>query len=187
MFNAEVLSAVLASISDGVIGTDADGRIILINPAAEALTGWSDGTGMGRPVVDLLSPSDDSVFPSLGNPALHAMQGHEAVGFTARTAKDGRVGRLEGTATAVRDAAGTAIGAVLVFRDALARETDGRVQARLAAIVESSDDAILSKTLDGIIQSWNAAAVQVFGWTSEEAVGRPITLIIPPDRLDEER
>ena len=58
--------------------------------------------------------------------------------------------------------------------------------ARLAAIVESSDDVIVSKSLDGIITSWNAAAERMFGWTAAEAVGRHITLIIPEDRLAEE-
>ena len=57
---------------------------------------------------------------------------------------------------------------------------------RLAAIVNSSDDAIVSKTLEGIITSWNPAAERMFGWSAGEAVGRSITLIIPPDRLDEE-
>src|SRR5262249_27523616 len=61
------------------------------------------------------------------------------------------------------------------------------VRARLAAIVESSEDAIVSKTLQGVIQSWNVAAERLFGYSAEEAVGRSITLIIPPDRLDEER
>ena len=58
---------------------------------------------------------------------------------------------------------------------------------RLAAIVNSSDDAIVSKTLDGIIVSWNPAAERMFGWTAGEVVGKPITIIIPADRLDEER
>ncbi|HEY7117021.1 MAG TPA: PAS domain S-box protein, partial [Tepidisphaeraceae bacterium] len=60
------------------------------------------------------------------------------------------------------------------------------VQARLAAIVESSDDAIVSKTLEGIISTWNKGAERIFGYTSDEAVGRSITLIIPEDRLYEE-
>ena len=59
-------------------------------------------------------------------------------------------------------------------------------QARLIAIVESSDDAIVSKTLDGVITSWNAAAERIFGWTAQEAVGQHITLIIPEERWAEE-
>ena len=57
---------------------------------------------------------------------------------------------------------------------------------RLAAIVNSSDDAIVSKTLDGIIRSWNPAAERMFGWTAGEVIGKSITIIIPDDRLDEE-
>jgi PAS domain S-box-containing protein len=57
----------------------------------------------------------------------------------------------------------------------------------LASIVESSDDAIVSKNLDGIITSWNNGAERVFGYTAEEAIGHPITIVIPEDRQDEER
>ena len=57
----------------------------------------------------------------------------------------------------------------------------------LASIVESSDDAIVSKSLDGIIKSWNRGAERIFGYTAEEAIGQPITIVIPEDRLDEER
>jgi PAS domain S-box-containing protein len=57
----------------------------------------------------------------------------------------------------------------------------------LASIVESSDDAIVSKNLDGIITSWNAGAERVFGYTAEEAIGQPITIVIPKERQDEER
>jgi len=58
--------------------------------------------------------------------------------------------------------------------------------SRLAAIVASSDDAIVSKDLNGVIMSWNAAAERMFGWTAAEAIGKPITIIIPKDRLEEE-
>jgi PAS domain S-box-containing protein len=67
-----------------------------------------------------------------------------------------------------------------------ALQKDAAAQARLAAIVESSEDAIVSKTLDGIITSWNRSAERIFGYTASEAVGQPITLIIPDERLSEE-
>src|SRR5262249_31933077 len=61
------------------------------------------------------------------------------------------------------------------------------IRGRLAAIVASPDDAIVSKTLDGVITSWNRAAERIFGWTAEEAVGQHITLIIPPELYAEEQ
>src|ERR1051325_8137094 len=66
------------------------------------------------------------------------------------------------------------------------RAVDEAAAARLAAIVAHADDAIVGKTLDGVVTSWNAAAERMFGYTAEEAGGRPITLIIPPERLHEE-
>src|SRR6187455_3635392 len=60
------------------------------------------------------------------------------------------------------------------------------IRLRYAAIVESSHDAIIAKTLDGVISAWNAAAERMFGYAEHEAIGQPITLIVPPDLYDEE-
>ena len=74
----------------------------------------------------------------------------------------------------------------MVFRDYTEHRQAERFQARLAAIVESSDDAIVSKDLNGIIQTWNAGANRLFGYRAEEVIGRPITILLPPERIQEE-
>ncbi|HEY4195292.1 MAG TPA: PAS domain S-box protein [Mucilaginibacter sp.] len=84
------------------------------------------------------------------------------------------------------DASGELTGAINTLVDITDQRKDDAQQSMLAAIIESSDDAIISKTLDGIITSWNASAEAMFGYTSAEAVGKHITLIIPKERLDEE-
>ena len=78
------------------------------------------------------------------------------------------------------------VGRVWTFRDVTERRRAEQATALLGAIVDSSDDAIISKDLNGIITSWNKAAEHLFGYTPSEAVGQPITMLIPADRLDEE-
>jgi PAS domain S-box-containing protein len=82
---------------------------------------------------------------------------------------------------------GKILGAVLIFRDVSERRRADRAQALLAEIVRSSDDAIVSKSLDGIIRSWNEGAEKLFGYSEEEVIGQSITIIVPPDRLGEEQ
>ena len=107
--------------------------------------------------------------------------------------KDGTECPIDDSAAPIRDERDRVSGCVLIFRDVTAQrhlerdKSDQLMTARLlAAIVESSDDAIVSKSLDGTIRSWNAGAQRLFGHSAEQAIGRHISLIIPPERLAEE-
>lgn len=86
----------------------------------------------------------------------------------------------------IREKDGRIIGVVNCFQDITERKQAERSIRLLAAIVSSTDDGIISKKLDGTITTWNKGAERLFGYLAEEAIGRPITMIIPPDRLDEE-
>ncbi|MFO0951606.1 MAG: PAS domain S-box protein [Isosphaeraceae bacterium] len=185
----ERLRITLASIGDAVISTGADGRVTYLNRVAEALTGWPLAEAAGRPLSEVFRVIDEQSRAEAESPVTRALRGASAAGAGDRKALVGRDGverSIEASASPIRDESGEPTGVVLVFRDTTERRRAQEAQARLAAIVESSDDAIVSKTLDGVILSWNAGAERLFGYTAAEAVGRPITMIIPPDRLDEE-
>jgi len=186
---SELLRITLASIGDAVISTDAEGRVTFLNGVAEALTGWPQAEALGRPLPEVFHIVNERTRQTVENPVLRALREGTVVGLANHTvliARDGTERPIDDSAAPIRDDSGTPVGAVVVFRDVTERKITEEVQARLAAIVESSEDAIVSKTLDGVIRSWNAGAERLFGYASHEAVGRPITLIIPPERQDEE-
>ena len=87
---------------------------------------------------------------------------------------------------AVKDSGGNIVGAVNCFQDITERKRGEEAALRLAAIIESSDDAIVGKDLDGTITSWNDGAERIFGYLAEEVIGKPIMILIPPDRQKEE-
>jgi PAS domain S-box-containing protein len=186
---SEWLRIALSSIGDGVISTDADGKVTFLNDVAEALTGWTQSDAVGRALPDVFHIINERTRQPVENPALRALVEGKVMGLANHTvliARDGTERPVDDSAAPMRDRDGATVGAVLVFRDITEQRRAQGVQARMAAIVDDSEDAIVSKTLDGIILSWNAGAQRLFGYTAAEAVGRPINLIIPPERQEEE-
>lgn len=108
--------------------------------------------------------------------------GHDEAGIFTQEAEDIVVG-IAAYAAIAMDNARLLRGARIEEAQRARAEQD---LGRLAAIIESSEDAIISKNLDGIITSWNSGAERLFGYTASEAIGRPITMLLPPDRVDEE-
>jgi PAS domain S-box-containing protein len=179
-----------------VITTDTEGRINYLNRVAESLTGWSHAEAFGKPLESVFKIVNEATRLPVENPAIRALREGVVVGLANHTVlidKQGNEKPIDDSAAPIRDEVGKISGSVLIFRDVTAqrlaeRERAGQlITARtLASIVESSDDAIISKSLDGIIQSWNAAAERLFGFTSEESIGKHISLVIPADRIAEE-
>ncbi len=192
----ELFRVTLRSIGDAVITTDPEARITDLNEVAERLTGWPRNEALGQPLERVFNIVNEVTRRSVENPATRALREGIIVGLANHTVlvkKDGSECPIDDSAAPIRNEQGEVSGCVLIFRDVTAQRLIEREKANqlitarlLAAIVESSDDAIISKSLEGIIQSWNAAAERLFGFTAEEAVGRHISLVIPPERLAEE-
>jgi PAS domain S-box-containing protein len=104
---------------------------------------------------------------------------------TLLVTRDERQVPIDDSGAPVWGAGGTLAGVVLVFRDVTEARRAVEARLHLAAIVESSDDAIISESLDGIITSWNLGAQRLFGYTAPEIVGKPLALLVPPDHPDE--
>ena len=179
-----LLNAIVDSSDDAIISKDLTGIITSWNKGAERLFGYTAEETIGRPVT-MLIPADrlDEEFTILEH-----LRGGERVDHfeTIRVRKDGSQLNISLTIAPVKDADGRIIGASKVARDITDRKLVEKASALLSAIVDSSDDAIVSKDLNGVITSWNKGAERLFGYTAEETVGRPVTMLIPADRLDEE-
>jgi PAS domain S-box-containing protein len=189
------LAVTLASIGDAVLTTDGNGSVVTMNPVAEHLTGWSTPEAIGRPAEDVLTLVPAAPTAAARNPVREVLRSGVVTsleGHMLLVTRDGRRVPIDDSAAPVRFADGSA-GVVVVFRDIserlrldAEREAQDRIARELAAIVENSDDAIVSKDLHSIIRSWNRGAERMFGYTADEMVGRSIRTIIPEERWSEE-
>ena len=192
----ELLRVTLLSIGDAVITTDVEARVSSMNSVAETLTGWTLQAALGRPLDDVFRIVNEETRRPVANPAVRALREGVVVGLANHTLlirRDGDERAIDDSAAPIRDERGVVSGCVLIFRDVSEQRRVEQERAQqlmtarlLASIIESSDDAIISKSLDGIIQSWNAGAERIFGYSAAQAIGRHISLIIPADRISEE-
>jgi PAS domain S-box-containing protein len=181
----EWLRVTLSSIGDGVIATDTNGRIVLLNPVARALTGWSPDEADRQPLENVFHIVNEITRKTVESPVRRVLREGTVVGLANHTVLIGRDATevpIDDSAAPIRDDRGNIHGVVLIFRDVTERRRSEETQRRLAAIVESSDDAIVGKSLDGVITSWNSGAELLYGYTAAEAVGKPFSILVPPDR-----
>ncbi|MGA8622808.1 MAG: PAS domain S-box protein [Candidatus Sulfotelmatobacter sp.] len=178
------LGAIVESSDDAIVSKKLDGVITSWNAAATRIFGFTAEEAIGRSITIIIPPDLQGEEATI----LSRLRRGERIEHyeTVRVTKAGRKLNVSLTISPLRDSKGHIIGASKVARDITDRKQGEQSRNLLAAIVDSSDDAIVSKSLDGIITSWNTSAERIFGYTAEEAVGQHITLIIPPERHAEE-
>ncbi len=180
----------LESIGDAVIVTDAHGIVTAMNPMAQRLTGWNLDAAQGRALADVFVIVNEETRQPVESPVTKVLRTGvvaDLANHTVLWTKQGQAIPIDDSAAPIHDTTGRLQGIVLVFRDISERRQAEVASLRLAAIVESSNDAVVSKSLDGIVTSWNAAAERIFGYKAEEMIGQPILRLLPEDRQDEER
>ena len=181
------LSLIFNNVSDVIyyVGVEPNGqfRFVSVNPAFLTVTGLTREQVVGKLVRDVIpEPSCALVLERYAT----AIREKRTVRWEETTAYP--AGRKVGlvSVTPVFDAEGNCHNLIGTVHDITERKDEEELRARLAAVVETSHDAIISKTLEGIITTWNTGAQRIFGYRAEEIIGKPVTTLIPDDRLSEE-
>jgi PAS domain S-box-containing protein len=178
------LAAIIASSDDAIISKDLNGIINSWNDGARRIFGYEAEEMVGQPILRLipieLHHEEDFILSKIRS-------GERIDHFeTTRMKKDGEKFPISVTISPIKDESGKIIGASKIARDISERRRLDESRYRLAAIVDSADDAIISKNLDGIITSWNNGARRLFGYEQEEIVGQSILTLIPDNLRHEE-
>jgi PAS domain S-box-containing protein len=180
--------ASLVTASHEFIGiADLEGNALFVNEAGRELVGLRDLEAVrSTRIIDYFSADDhrrilDQVLPAVRDTGFWEGE------LKFRNFQTGQLVPVLYNIFPVRDSTGAVTAYGTVTRNLIESKSAEQRLRSLASIVESSDDAIVSKSLDGIIANWNRGAERIFGYTSEEAIGQPITILIPEDRHNEER
>ncbi len=182
----ENLSVTLDSIGDGVMATDAAGRVTRLNAVAERLTGWSQTEAAGRPVDEIFRiinqetrlPATIPVIATLAHGTIQGLANHNVL-----IARDGSECAIADSCAPIRNRDGQVIGAVLVFRDvtkeyaaqAALRDSAAQIETILNTVV----DAIISIDDHGIVETINPAGERIFGYPAAEVIGQNISMLMP--------
>src|SRR5437667_63119 len=178
--------AMLDSALDAIITMDAGGRVREFNPAAERIFGFKRAEAIGKELAELIVPPELRAQHRRG--LAHYLKTGEGPVLGHRIEITGL--RSDGSRILVELAItpfkiNGAPFFTAYLRDITERKRNEETSRHLASIVESSEDAVIGENLTGIIMSWNAAAERLFGYKAEEVLGKPVSVLIPPDRRDE--
>ena len=184
----EWLQVTLHSIGDGVICTDVHGRVTLMNPVAEVLTGWTQDAAQGQLLVDVFPIINEQTRKPVANPVDKVLRDGVIVGpanHTLLVGRDGTERPIDDSAAPIRDESGELFGVVLIFRDVTelrrAEQELRSSEARKSAILETALDCIITMDQHGNVVDFNPAAEKTFGWLRGQVVGRDLAdIIIPP-------
>ena len=178
------LAAIVESSDDAIVSKDLNGVVTSWNKSAERMFGYTAAEMVDRPITTIipLELQQDETY------ILSKIRAGEKIDHfqTVRVRKDGQRIDVSLSISPIKDDEGRVIGAAKIARDITQQKRAERASLLLAAIVESSDDAIVSKDLHGTVTSWNWGAQRIFGYKAHEIIGRPITTIIPPELHSDE-
>ena len=178
------LARVVESSDDAIISKDLNGTITSWNRSAERMFGYTAAEALGQS-IRMIIPADRQAEEDMVLARIRANEGLTHF-ETVRQRKDGRRIPISLTVSPIHDDAGNVIGASKIARDTTERAEAAITSRQLAAVVESSDDAIVTKDLGSIITSWNPAAERLFGYTAAEAIGKSVRMLIPDELQGEE-
>src|SRR5437867_2212492 len=160
MDDAALVAVIANAIEDAVISTDNDGIITSWNRGAERIYGYTEAHAIGKPIRLIIPPARQAEELELQRRAIAGDAVRDV--DTVRTHRDGSAVAVSQFITRIVGADGDVVGTLRIARDIGGRRAAERAVRRLAAIVESSDDAIVGKDLNGIVMSWNRAAERMF-------------------------
>jgi PAS domain S-box len=179
------LAAIVECSHDAIVGQRLDGAIETWNAAAHALYGYTAAEALGKSTALLLPPGREHEDREI----LEKIKAGERFDHfeTVRVRRDGGLVDVSLTISPIRDLAGSIVGASHAAREITQRKASEGANGQLAAIVDSSEDAIISEDLHGRIQTWNASAQRIYGYSAEEIKGKNIVILMPAGRVNEEK